>query len=160
MLGGRSRQLLDFFRRTTFHPQRLIFRNQRTHLKAIGRVLKPDGHLTLQTAFLYPIHDSPRDYQRWTIHGLLRLTSNHGLLVERETALLAPLENAALLTNLEIAKSVLDLVRRNLLWSTITILAGPAIVLINMAGWPASWGTGDDAFMAQGYRVTWKRSVA
>jgi len=242
MLGGRSRQLFDFLRRTPFHPQWLIFRSQSTHLKAIGRelsgmvldigcghqdikkylthpahyigldyyqtatewyksrphifgdaqslpvvdagfdhailldvlehlpcpddcireihrVLKPGGRLTLQTPFLYPIHDSPRDYQRWTIHGLRRLAANNGMSVERETALLAPLENAALLTNLAIAKSVLDLVRRNLLWSAISILAGPAIVVINIWGWLASWSTGDDAFMAHGYRMTWKKSV-
>jgi SAM-dependent methyltransferase len=37
------------------------------------RVLKPDGILVLTTRFVYPIHDSPNDYFRFTKYGLQKL---------------------------------------------------------------------------------------
>jgi SAM-dependent methyltransferase len=44
--------------------------------KAIGemkRVLTPGGTLILTTRFVYPIHDAPHDYWRFTKYGLLEL---------------------------------------------------------------------------------------
>lgn len=37
------------------------------------RVLKPGGELLFTIPFLYPIHESPHDYTRFTVHGLRRL---------------------------------------------------------------------------------------
>jgi SAM-dependent methyltransferase len=39
------------------------------------RVLKPGGVLVLTTRFVYPIHDSPGDYFRFTKYGLRKLFS-------------------------------------------------------------------------------------
>src|SRR5436309_6578139 len=37
-----------------------------TSLSEIKRVLKPNGKLILTTRFIYPIHDAPMDYFRFT----------------------------------------------------------------------------------------------
>jgi SAM-dependent methyltransferase len=48
------------------------------HDPAVGvaemrRVLRPGGDLLFTIPFLYPIHESPHDYTRFTVHGLRRL---------------------------------------------------------------------------------------
>lgn len=37
------------------------------------RLLKDGGHLILTTRFIFPIHDAPHDYYRYTKYGLLHL---------------------------------------------------------------------------------------
>ena len=37
------------------------------------RVLRPEGVLLLSTRFLFPIHDAPHDYYRYTKYGLMHL---------------------------------------------------------------------------------------
>lgn len=37
------------------------------------RVLRPGGELLFTIPFLYPIHEAPHDYTRFTVHGLRRL---------------------------------------------------------------------------------------
>ena len=40
------------------------------------RVLKPGGKLILTTRFMYPLHDIPHDYFRYTRYGLEHLFEN------------------------------------------------------------------------------------
>lgn len=42
-------------------------------ISEMDRVLKPGGKLILTTRFVYPIHDSPNDYWRFTKYGLEEL---------------------------------------------------------------------------------------
>lgn len=42
-------------------------------VEEMQRVLKPGGKLILTTRFVYPIHDAPHDYYRYTKYGLQRL---------------------------------------------------------------------------------------
>jgi SAM-dependent methyltransferase len=54
----------------------------------ISRVLKPGGALFFTMPFLYPIHDAPYDFQRYTKYGLENLMQTAGLevvSVERKT---------------------------------------------------------------------------
>lgn len=46
-------------------PQRAV--------QEMARVLVDEGHLVLTVPFVYPVHESPHDYQRLTSYGLSRL---------------------------------------------------------------------------------------
>lgn len=50
------------------------------------RVLKPGGILLLSTRFVYPLHDTPHDYYRFTRYGLEILFSNYRILELQEEA--------------------------------------------------------------------------
>lgn len=49
----------------TKDPQKVI--------NEIWRVLKPNGKLILTTRFIFPLHDTPNDYYRYTKYGLKQL---------------------------------------------------------------------------------------
>lgn len=59
-------------------------------LEEILRVLNPGGHLLLNVPFLYPIHEAPFDFHRYTDFRLRQLAEQSGLLVEELTPLGAP----------------------------------------------------------------------
>ncbi len=42
-------------------------------ISELGRVLKPGGRVILTTRFVYPLHDTPHDYWRFTKYGLREL---------------------------------------------------------------------------------------
>jgi len=46
----------------------------------VNRVLRRGGHLMLSTPFFEPLHEEPRDYFRFTIHGLRALLADHGFV--------------------------------------------------------------------------------
>lgn len=47
----------------------------------MARVLADGGHLILTTPFVYPVHEAPYDYQRFTIYGLQRLFTQAGFVI-------------------------------------------------------------------------------
>jgi SAM-dependent methyltransferase len=49
-------------------------------LMECARVLRPAGHLLLSVPFIYPVHESPHDYWRFTAHGLEAICHAAGLL--------------------------------------------------------------------------------
>jgi SAM-dependent methyltransferase len=48
-------------------------------LNEISRVLKPEGKLIFAVPFIYPEHETPRDFYRYTRFGIKYLTSKAGL---------------------------------------------------------------------------------
>ncbi len=126
-------------------------------LGELGRVMKPGGSLTLQVPFLYPVHDAPLDFHRWTRHGLERAAARHGFRIVEARAIGHPLETAALNANIALAKTVLNWVeRRNplaLFAATLPIL----VPLINGLAWLFAALGRDDDLMPYAYRMVWTR---
>lgn len=75
-------------------------------LSEIARVLRPGGHLLLTMPFLYPVHDAPHDYQRYTCHGLARELEAAGLVAHSPTPNLGSIETAGLLLNLGLGGTI------------------------------------------------------
>jgi len=51
-------------------------------LTEIRRILKRNGALYLSAPFIYPAHDEPYDYHRFTRHGLEKDLARHGFKIE------------------------------------------------------------------------------
>jgi SAM-dependent methyltransferase len=98
--------------------------------KALGeitRVLKPGGKCLLEVPFLYPLHDQPFDYQRWTRHGLETSAARAGLQVTSLLPIGKAPETIGLLCNLMLSRFILRLIiNRN----PLVILAAPLPVII------------------------------
>jgi len=50
-------------------------------IREIRRALQPRGKLFVSVPFVYPIHDAPHDFQRFTIHGIRHLLQTLGFEV-------------------------------------------------------------------------------
>lgn len=121
-------------------------------LTEIRRILRVDGVCVAEIPFIYPLHDRPFDYFRWTAPGIEALFRRHGLAVREVVALTQPLESVALMLNLAVSRTIVNaLIRR----SPVALLLpfAPLVFLIaNTAAFMLSWFSKDDA-MPYGYRV-------
>lgn len=121
-------------------------RHPREALHEIARVLRPQGRLMLTMPFLYPIHDAPHDYQRYTAHGLAREVEQAGLRIDAVEPSLGSSETAGLVANLALGGMAVEALRRRspaMLLVPLVALAVPAINLLAWLGgrllpsWPA-----------------------
>jgi ubiquinone/menaquinone biosynthesis C-methylase UbiE len=55
-------------------------KNPRQVVGEIARVLKPGGMVVLSTRFLFPIHDAPHDYWRFTEYGMRELFTDWDII--------------------------------------------------------------------------------
>lgn len=118
----------------------------------IARVLKPGGRAWISMPFLYPLHDAPFDFQRYTEYGLRRDMHLAGLEITSLAKSGHAIRTAGLLASLAIAGSAHDL------RGSITAIAWvPAAVLlvvtINLAAFALSMVWPDWSHLAMGYEV-------
>ncbi|MFD1298902.1 class I SAM-dependent methyltransferase [Lysobacter gummosus] len=120
-------------------------------LDEISRVLRSGGVVWLSMPFLYPIHDAPHDYQRFTLHGLKRSVQNCGLSLSEVDKTLHALRTAGLLASLGVSGAVQGAARWQ--WPILLPLAAVAVVSINLASWLASWVWPDWDALTAGYML-------
>ncbi len=124
----------------------------------IRRVLRPDGHCIIQVPFLYPLHDTPYDFQRWTENGLSVIAETHHFDVICQSSWGHPLETAALITNLGISRTILQWAKqKNPLFILATFLL-PIIPLGNSFAWILAKISIKDNFMPHSYRAIWRKT--
>ncbi len=121
----------------------------------IQRVLHPNGKLVLQVPFLYPLHDAPFDFHRWTTFGLRELAEQHGFIIETNIVFGHPLETAALLTNLALGKTALNWIKYKNPMVVFTLLLPLIISFVNIHAWLMAKLSSDEQFMPHSYRQVW-----
>lgn len=122
-------------------------------LASIARVLKPGGLLLLSVPFLYPLHDAPHDYRRYTSYGLEAAVRDCGLLPSSPRPLNPGFETAAALTAIACAESVLDALRDRSWRIVFAPLALVAIPLVNIVGWLGTRLCGGGSLLASGHAI-------
>ena len=126
-------------------------------LAELNRVLKPGGSLTIQVPFLYPVHDAPLDFHRWTRHGLENAADRSGFDVSTALAIGHPLETAALGSNIAMSQTVINWIRgRNPL--AVLVLGLPfAVLASNVTAWLLARLSRGDELMPYAYRMVWTK---
>lgn len=127
-------------------------------MKEVWRVLKPGGVMLMQTPFLYPLHDEPHDFQRWTLHGLTTLFESNHFEIHQITLHGHPLETSAALLAIALANSVLEAVKKKHFSILLTPLFVAAIPLVNLSGWALAKSFPASAIMPLSYRVVAHKS--
>lgn len=123
-------------------------------LSEIRRVLKPGGRLYISVPFIYPVHDAPGDFRRYTVYGSRQVLAAHGFSITRELCHGNSLVTAMQLFNLSLLEIARDLYLRN---RSAGLLVGflfyPFCVGVNLAAWPFTYVRGTRA-SCLGYFVT------
>jgi SAM-dependent methyltransferase len=124
-------------------------------LASIHASLVPGGTLTIQVPFLYPVHDAPLDFHRWTRFGLIQAADQHGYQIAQEVAIGHPLESAALNANIALSKTVLNWVHGKNPLALLGLLLPVIVPVINVLAWLFGTLSRADDLMPYAYRMVW-----
>ncbi len=122
-----------------------------TALREAGRVVKPGGRVLLSVPFLYPIHDAPYDFGRFTQFGLQRLAAAAGLELVRLKERGGPAETAAMLAALALARMALHSIVKPNPAALVVLPLLMLVPLFNVLGWLLSRLIPVTEFMPGGY---------
>ena len=122
-------------------------------LREIKRVLVDNGVLILQVPFIYPVHDAPLDFNRWTVFGLRSLVRAHGFNIIKEEYKGEPLESASLLINIAISRTILNWVKQKNPAALAIIFVPVFIFITNITARLLGFISQPDALMPWGYRM-------
>ena len=123
------------------------------------RVLKPGGTLLLTTRFLFPIHDAPHDYFRYTKYGLRHLLRRFEIVeLHEETDSVGTL--AVLLQRLGMQAETLRWTPMRALWLVAAQIARPLAFLITAEYGDSRRRTPEHGIMTSGYHVFCRKPPA
>lgn len=128
-------------------------------LAEIHRILKPGGSLTMQVPFLYPVHDAPLDFHRWTEFGLRAAAATYDYRFAQQTALGHPLETGALNANIALSKTVLNWLHRKNILGLLAVALPLVVLTINLLSWIGARLSKADPLMPYGYRLVWTKPL-
>lgn len=104
-------------------------------ISEIFRVLRPGGILLLTVPFLYPLHDEPYDFTRFTNHGLVRVLEDTGFSIETIKPSLGSAQTTGLIVCLNLAGMSLEAVRTRSFSMVFVPFAAAAIPFVNLGFW-------------------------
>ena len=133
-------------------------RRPQAALGEIARVVRPGGRVLLSMPFLYPIHDAPHDYQRYTAHGLVRELDNAGLRIEQMQMSMCSAESAGLIVNLALGGMAMEAIRLRHAGSLLLPVIVLAIPAINIFAWILGLLLPSWPALGLGYQVTARRA--
>jgi SAM-dependent methyltransferase len=125
----------------------------------IFRVLEPGGSLLLTTRFLFPIHDAPHDYFRFTKYGLRHLLRRFEIVeLREETDTVSTL--AVLLQRMGMQAETLGWTPLRALWLVAAQAARPFAFLITREYGDSRRRTPERGIMTSGYHVACRKPEA
>jgi SAM-dependent methyltransferase len=101
----------------------------------IARVLRPGGQAWLSMPFLYPVHDAPFDFQRYTMFGLRRDLERAGLAVTTATPVGHALRTVGVLACLAVSGGIYQ--RGGVYW-LLAPVAALLVFALNCLAWVSS----------------------
>ena len=107
----------------------------------------------MHVPFIYPIHDPPLDFHRWTAHGLIELGKKYGFQVEIINETGEPLETAALLTNIATSKMMLNWIMQKNPAALLVVFLPFLVLAINVMAWLVCRITPTETMMPISYRL-------
>jgi SAM-dependent methyltransferase len=123
------------------------------------RVLRPGGELLLTTRFLFPLHDAPHDYFRYTKYGLRHLLRRFEILeLHEETTAVGTL--AVLLQRLGMQAETLGWTPLRAIWLIAAQIARPFSFLITREYGDSQRRTPEHGIMTSGYHVACRKPSA
>jgi len=127
-------------------------------IKEAFRVLKPTGVLLISVPFLYPLHDEPHDYRRWTMYGLELLVQQAGGEVEVRLLGGGGGKTVALMYSVAACKAVLMATSRKNYLRTLLLMPFLCLIpIVNIASFLFSLGGSVSPFMAVGATCVCKK---
>jgi SAM-dependent methyltransferase len=130
-----------------------------TALDEMFRVLRPSGTLLLTTRFLFPIHDAPHDYFRFTKYGLRYLLRRFEILeLQEETDSVGTL--AVLLQRLGMQAQTLRRTPLRAIWLIGAQMARPFSFLITQEYGDSRRQSAETGIMTSGYHVACRKPRA
>ena len=125
----------------------------------IFRVLEPGGSLLLTTRFLFPIHDAPHDYFRFTKYGLRHLLRRFEIVeLREETDSVGTL--AVLLQRMGMQAETLGWTPLRALWLVAAQAARPFAFLITREYGDSRRLQPERGIMTSGYHVACRKPLA
>jgi SAM-dependent methyltransferase len=125
----------------------------------IYRVLQPGGELLLTTRFLFPIHDAPHDYFRFTKYGLRHLLRRFEIVeLQEETDSVGTL--AVLLQRLGMQTRTLDWTPLRAVWLVAAQLTRPFSFLISQEFGDSRRRHPERGIMTSGYHVACRKPAS
>jgi SAM-dependent methyltransferase len=125
----------------------------RAVLAEIARVLKPGGVLLLSVPFLYPLHDAPHDYRRFTAPGLEAAVRRAGLVATPARPRNAGFEATAILASIACAEAALAAWREKSWRIVLAPVALLAVPFVNAFGWIAARVFAGSRLLASGHAI-------
>jgi SAM-dependent methyltransferase len=125
-------------------------------ISEIARVIRPGGTAWLSMPFLYPLHDAPYDFQRYTEFGLRRDFERNGLQIVSLRRVNHALIAAGVLACLAIAGGVHA--RRGWLRVLLLPLAAVIVLMVNVLAWVTSKLWPDWTHMTTGHEIEVRKS--
>lgn len=123
----------------------------------IHRVLNRSGIVLIQTPFLYPLHDEPRDFVRLTKYGFKNLAQKHGYQIIELYTKGSPIETATLLYNIAMTKTTLNWLAKRHPAFILGISLPFFIFILNILAKAISLLAPTDSFMPISYQVVFQK---
>ncbi|HIJ79887.1 MAG: class I SAM-dependent methyltransferase [Desulfobulbaceae bacterium] len=126
-------------------------------IREIKRVLKTNGSLILNVPFIYPIHDAPLDFHRWTPHGLDNLAQKNDFSITTELSAGSQLQTAAVISNIAMTKSVLDWIEKKHPAALLILILPFYILFNNLLGWLLGMANNKKQIISLSTIQVWKK---